>query len=45
MSDESFKELYIAFDANDSGFVSKRELKRFMYKLTGIPIDENDIRL
>ena len=45
VSDESFQELYKAFDTNDSGFVSKTELKRFMYQLTGLPISDNDARL
>ena len=45
MSDESFLELYKTFDSNDSGFVSKTELKRFMYTVVGLPISETDARL
>ena len=45
MSDESFLELYKTFDTNDSGFVSKTELKRFMYTITGLPISDTDARL
>ena len=42
INDESFLEQFKTFDTKDSGFVSKVELKRFMYQLTGLPIDNKN---